>query len=382
MTDLLLTEDELLLRSTVRDFADKVLAPRAADHDQRAAFPWDNVRGLSDLGLYGLTVDERYGGSGGTMAQLAIAAEEVARGCAATSTIWLAHHSLGTKFIERFGNEAQKRKYVPPLARAEKVAAFGLTEPGTGSDAAGIQTRAVRSDGRYLLNGAKTFITNAAEAEIFVIMATLDPAKRAKGICAFIVPRGAPGFTVRPLHGKLGIRASSTAELTFEDTPVPAEDRVGAEGEGFRAAMQLLDASRIVIGAQAVGIAQMALETAVSYVKKREAFGKRLAEMEGIQFQLADLATRVDAARLLVRRAALLSDAGKPFVPEAAMAKLYGSRTAVEAADRALQLHGGSGYFAPATPERLYRDAKVTEIYEGTSEVQRLIIARHLLELT
>ncbi|MBM3944277.1 MAG: acyl-CoA dehydrogenase [SAR202 cluster bacterium] len=379
MTDLLLTEDELLLRRTVRDFADKVLIPNAAGYDQRAEFPRENVKGLGDLGLYGLTVDERYGGSGGTTAQLAIAAEEVARGCAATSVIWLAHHALGTKFIERFGTEEQRGEYVPPLASAEKIAAFGLTEPGAGSDAAGIQTRAVRSDGHYLLNGSKTFITNGAEADVFVVMATVDPALRAKGITGFIVPRGAKGFTVTPLKGKMGIRASSTAELHFQDTPVPMENRIGGEGEGFRLIMELLDASRIGIGAQALGIAQAALEAATSYVKQRQAFGKRLADMQALQFTLADMATQVDAARLLVRRAALLYDAGQPFVAEASMAKLYASRAAVEVADKALQLHGGSGYFAPTTVERLYRDAKVTEIYEGTSEIQRLIIARHLL---
>ncbi|MDA1188180.1 MAG: acyl-CoA dehydrogenase family protein [Chloroflexi bacterium] len=379
MTDLLLTEDELLLRRTVRDFADKVLIPKAADYDQRGEFPRDNVRGLADLGLYGLTVDEQYGGSGGNFAQLAIASEEVARGCASTSVIWLAHHSLGTKFIENFGSEEQKSEYVPPLASAEKIAAFGLTEPGAGSDAAGIQTRATRSNGRYLLNGSKTFITNAVEADVFVVMATIDPALRAKGITGFIVPRDAKGFTVTPLKGKMGIRASSTAELHFEDTPVPIENRIGGEGEGFSMIMELLDASRIGIGAQAVGIAQGALEAAISYAKQRQAFGKRLADMQALQFTLADMATQVDAARLLVRRAAQLFDSGNPFVAEAAMAKLYASRAAVEVADRALQLHGGSGYFAPATVERLYRDAKVTEIYEGTSEIQRLIIARNLL---
>lgn len=379
MTDLLLAEDELLLRQTIRDFADKVLIPKAAGYDQRREFPLDNIRGLAELGIYGLTVDEQYGGSGGTTTQFAIAAEEVSRGCAATGVIWLAHHSLGTKFIENYGTEEQRGNYIPVLAAAQKIAAFGLTEPGAGSDAAAIQTRAIRSDGHYVLNGNKTFITNGAEADIFVVMATVDPELRARGIIGLIVPRDAQGFTITPLEGKLGIRASSTAELHFQNTPIPIENRIGGEGEGFHMIMELLDVSRIGIGAQAVGIAQAALESAILYAKQRQAFGKRLADMQGLQFAIADMATQVDAARLLVRRAAQLYDAELPFVPEASMAKLYASRAAVEVADRALQLHGGSGYFAPTTVERLYRDAKVTELYEGTSEIQRLIIARNIL---
>ncbi len=380
MTDLLLTEEEKLLKNTAREFADQVLAPRASAHDQSGQFPQDNVRQMAELGLFGLTVDEAYGGSGGTMRQLVAVVEELARGCTATSTIYIAHLSLCTQFIHMFGTEGQKRRFVPPLARAEVIGAFALTEPGCGSDAAALQTTATRRDGYYLLNGTKQFITNAVEAGTFVVLATHDRSLRARGIDAFIVERQARGLSINPMHGKLGIRASSTAEVVFQDCPVPQEDRLGPEGEGFREAMQVLNTSRISIAAQCVGIAQAAYEAAVRYVQQREAFGQRLADFQGIQWLLADMATDIAAARLLAYQAATLKDRGLPFVTEASMAKLFASRVAVESADRALQVHGGAGYFAPTPVERLYRDAKVTEIYEGTSEVQRLIIARSILQ--
>ena len=376
----LLSEEELLLKNTVREFADQALAPRAAAYDESGEFPWDNIRGLADLGLLGLTIEERYGGGGGTNRQLVIAMEEVARGCAATSVIYIAHLSLCTRFIDMFGTEGQKQSFVPPLARGEKIGAFALTEPGSGSDAAAMRTTATRTDGHLFLNGSKTFITNAPEAATFVVLASHDLSLRARGIDALVVEAEVGGLTVNPLHGKMGLRASSTAEVVFQDCRVPEENRLGGEGEGFRECMEVLSSSRVSIAAQCVGIARAAYEAAVSYAKQREAFGQQLAEFQAIQWMIADMATSIDAARLLVHRAATLQDEGLPFVKEASMAKLFASRVAVESADRAVQIHGGAGYFAPMPVERYFRDAKVTEIYEGTSEIQRLIIARDILQ--
>ena len=375
----LLAEDELLLKNTVRDFADRELAPRAADHDESGEFPWDNIRGLAHLGLFGLTIDEEYGGSGGTTRQLAVAVEEIARGCAATSVAYIAHLSLCTQFIHAFGTTGQKRRFVPPLAKGEAIGAFALTEPGSGSDAGALRTMSTKTDGHYVLNGSKAFITNAPEASTFVVMATQNRDLRTRGIDALIIEGGSKGISINPQHGKMGVRASSTAEVVFENCAVPQENRLGEEGTGFRQAMEVLNSSRISIAAQSVGIAQAAYEAAVSYAKRREAFGQPIADFQAIQWMIADMATNIDAARLLVLRAATLRDRDLPFVTEASMAKLFGSRVAVESADKALQIHGGTGYFAPTPVERYYRDAKVTEIYEGSSEIQRLIIARSIL---
>ena len=379
MTELLLTEEETMLRNVVREFADAELAPRAAEYDRTEAFPYENMKGLAELGLLGLGIDEEYGGSGGNTRQLVVAVEEVARGCAATATIVGAHLSLCTQYLHMFGTEGQKREFIPPLVSAEKIGAFALTEPGAGSDAAAIRTTGVRSNGGYVLNGAKTFITNAPEAGTMVAMATMDRSLGSRGINTFIVERDTPGITVNPLHGKMGIRASSAAEVVFEDCGVPEEDRMGNEGDGFRMTMDVLNASRMSIAAQCVGIAQAAYDAALSYVKEREAFGQKLVEFQGLQWYLVDMATSIETARLLTLKAATLKDLDRPFITEASMAKLYASRVAVECADKAVQMHGGVGYFAPTNVERYYRDAKVQEIYEGTSEVQRLIIARNLL---
>ena len=379
MTELLLSEEELMLRSAVREFSDAELAPRAADYDESGVFPWDNLRGLADMGLLGLGVGEEYGGSGGTTRQLVVALEEVARGCAATATILGAHLSLCTQYINMFGTEGQKREFIPPLVSAEKVGAFALTEPGAGSDAAAMTTMAARSNGGYVLNGTKTFITNAPEASTMVVMASHDRSLGSRGINSFIVECDAPGIEVNPIHGKMGIRASSAAEVVFDNCAVPSENRMGDEGDGFRMTMEVLNASRMAIAAQCVGIAQAAYDAALSYVKQREAFGQKLAEFQGLQWYLVEMATSIETARLLTLKAATLRDKGRPFITEASMAKLYCSRVAVECADKAVQMHGGAGYFAPSPVERYYRDAKVQEIYEGTTEIQRLIIARNLL---
>ena len=380
MSDQLLSEDELLLKNTVRDFADRELAPRAAAYDESGDFPWDNIRGLASLGLLGLTIDEEYGGSGGSARQLVLAMEEIARGCAATSVIFVAHLSLCAQFINMFGTEGQKRRFVPPLASGEKLGAFALTEPGSGSDAAALRTTATRSDGGYILNGSKLFITNASEADTFVVMASHDLEQGARGIDALVVERDTEGLTINPQHGKMGMRASSTSEMVFQDCPVPGENRLGDEGHGFRQAMQMLTASRIAIAAQCVGIARAAFEASVQYAKQREAFGQPLADFQAIQWMIADMATGIDAARLLVHHAATLLDKGLPFVVEASKAKLFASRVAVDSADKGVQIHGGAGYFAPTPVERYFRDAKVTEIYEGSSEIQRLVIARNILQ--
>ena len=379
MDNLLLTEEEQLLRTTVRAFADGVLAPRASAYDQSGDFPADNVEGLAELGLFGLGIDEAYGGSGGTARQGAIVAEELARGCTATSTVYVAHQSLAAQFIQMHGIAEHKNRYLPGMTAGRTIGAFALTEPGAGSDAASIRTTAERDGDDYVLNGSKVFITNATEAGVLIVLASLDLSLGSKGFVALIVDRDTSGMTITPMHGKMGIRASSTCEVYFDDCRVPVVNRLSEEREGFRATMEVLNASRIGIAAQAVGVAQAAFEQAVEYAKQRKVFGKTISEMQGIQWMIADMATEVEAARLLVMQAATLLDAGRPFVKEASMAKLFASRVAVETADKAVQIHGGVGYFSPSTVERLYRDAKITEIYEGTSEIQRMIISRNVL---
>jgi len=379
MVGQLLTEEELILRNTVREFAEKEIAPRAAHYDETSEFPWDNIYGLGELGLFGLGIDEEYGGSGGTTRQVAIAVEEIARACAATSTTYAAHLSLAVQFIQMYGTEGQKRQFIPPLTTGRSIAAFALTEAGGGSDAGAIHTTATRSNGSYILNGSKTYITNAPEADLFVLLATMDRSLGTRGIIALVMEGDTPGLTINPLHGKMGIRASSTAEIVFDNCEVPMENRLGNEGEGFRATMEMLNQSRISIAAQCIGLAQACYDAALKYAQERRAFGQRIADFQGLQWMLVDMATATEAARLLVQKAATLRDEGKPFATEASMAKLYGSRVAVENADKAVQIHGGAGYFAPTDVERYYRDAKIMEIYEGTSEIQRLIIARNLI---
>jgi len=380
MSDLLLSDDEILLKNTVSDYSKNELAPRAAGYDESGLFPWDNVTGIGELGLFGLTIPEEYGGSGGTTRQLAIAAEEIAKGCAATSVIYIAHLSLCTQFINMFGSEEQKRNYLPDLASGKKVGAFALSEPGAGSDAAAIKTSAVRSNGHYVVNGIKTWISNAPEASIFVTLATSDTSKNHKGIEALIVESNTEGIVTNQLHGKMGVRASTVGEIIFDNVLVPVKNRMGEDEQGFRQTMEVLNASRISIGAQCVGIAQAALEAAVDYAIHREAFGGPLSDLQGIQWMIAEMATEIEAARQLVMKSASLRDANLPFAMEASMSKLYGSKVAMESAHKAVQIHGATGYFAPTPVERYFRDARVTEIYEGTSEIQKLVIAKNILK--
>ena len=378
----LLSEDERLLQSMVREFADEVLAPRAPEYDERGEFPWDNVRELAELGLFGLTIDEEYGGSGGTTRQLAIAVEEIARGCGSTSVIYVAPPGTVRPLHPAVRNCRSRRSGgCRPSPAPRRSARSPLTEPLSGSDSAAMRTTVEKRGDRYVLNGSKLFTTNAEEAEVFVILATHDREQRTRGIDALVVERDTAGFTIVPQHGKLGMRATSTAELVFEECAVPEENLIGAEGQGFRETMDVLNSSRVGIAAQCVGLAQAAYDSSVEYARGREAFGQRLVDFQGWQWELADMATDIEAARGLVMRSATLRDEGLPFVTEASMAKLFASRLAVRSADRAVQVHGGTGYFAPTVAERLYRDSRVTEIYEGTTEIQRMIIARNLLDL-
>lgn len=377
--DFRLSEEHELFRRTARDFAQKELEPRAKEFEEQHAVPPEILKQLGALGYLGLMVPEEYGGVGADTLSYAIVMEELSRACASTSTVVSVQNSLVEFPIAEFGTEEQKRKYLPKLATGEWIGAFGLTEPESGSDAAGMKTTAVRYGDHYVLNGTKRFITNAAFAQVFVVFALTNPEAGNKGVSGFIVERDTPGFTVGEEEDKMGIRATSTCELFFEDCRVPAGNLLGEENRGFKIAMLTLDAGRIGIAAQAVGIAQAALDESLKYAQERVAFGKPLAAFQAIQFQLAEMKTKVEAARLLTYQAAWKKDAGEDYVLEASLAKLYAAEIASEVADAAVQIHGGYGYIRDYKVERLYRDARITRIYEGTSEIQKLIIARRLL---
>ena len=380
MSDFMFTDEDLLLRKEIRRFAISELEPYASEIDSSGEFPLNNINGLADLGLTGLTIDEKYGGVGGTSKQLAIVAEEIARACGATSVIFLAHLSLCAQFINTYGTEEQKLKYLPDLVSAKSIGAFGLTEPDAGSDSAKITSLLSKKGDGYLLNGTKLYTTNAKEADIFVIIANRDPQLSRNGIVSIILERGAEGFIINPQSGKMGMRASSTAELVFNDTPISENNILGNGMNGFKNLMDILNGSRIGIAAQGVGLAQASYDVSVSYAKQRSAFGGKLSEFQAIQWMIADMATEIEASRLLVYKAAEYKDEDMKYAKEAAMAKLLSSRVAVESANKAVQIHGGLGYFSPTAAERLYRDSKVTEIYEGTSEIQRMIIAKECLK--
>ena len=377
--DFALTEDQQLFQRMVREFATNELQPAAAQVDDEEKFPAENVRKMAELGLMGVCITEEYGGSGGDSVHLVIATEEIARACASTSTIYLASVSLACYPMYLFGTEEQKRRFVVPLAKGQKLACFGLTEPGAGSDAAAIRTTATRRGDHYVLDGTKTFITNGAEADIALVFATADKSLRHRGVIALIVEKGTRGFSVGKKERKLGVRGSSTAELVFEGCQVPVANRLGEEGGGFKVAMGAIDASRINVAAQAVGIARAALEASLAYARDRRQFGQAISGFQAVQWMLADMATYVDAARLLAYRAAFLKNQGLPFLKEAAMAKLFAAEAAMNIATKAVQIHGGYGYIKDYPVERYFRDAKITEIYEGTSEMQRMTIAKQLI---
>ncbi|MBK9517198.1 MAG: acyl-CoA dehydrogenase family protein [Anaeromyxobacter sp.] len=377
--DFELPEELTEIQRTVREFCLREVAPHARAWDEAAAFPHQVVRALGELGLMGIAVPEAYGGAGLGALATAVVVEEVARFDGALALTVASHNGLGQGHLVRFGTEAQKRRWLPPLARGEKLAAWALTEPGSGSDAAALQASAVRRGEGWVLNGTKTFITQGTVGDTFLVLARSSPAGRQHGITAFVVEKGTPGFSQRPIHDKLGMRASDTGELHLEDVEVPDDQRVGAVDEGFLDTLRILDRGRITIGALAVGLHRGALEQATGYARERRTFGKPIGEHQAIAFMLADMATGLAAARLLVHRAAALCDAGRPFGREASMAKLFASEAAMRATGQAVQVHGGYGYTRDFPVERAFRDAKLCEIGEGTSEVQRLVISRDVL---
>jgi alkylation response protein AidB-like acyl-CoA dehydrogenase len=377
--DFALPEELAEIQRTVRTFCEAEVKPRARAWDEAGTFPRDVVAKLGEMGLMGIAVPEELGGAGLGALAVAVVVEEVARHDGSLALTVASHNGLGTGHVLRFGTDAQRQRWIPPLASGEKLAAWALTEPGSGSDAAGMRTTAERRGDAWVLNGSKTFITQGTVGDTFLVLAKTDAARKQHGITAFVLERGMPGFTQRAIHAKLGMRSSDTAELFLENVVVPDSHRVGEVNEGFLNTLQILDRGRITIGALAVGLARGALEEARAYAKEREAFGKPIADFQAIAFMLADMATETSAARLLVHRAAALCDAGKPFGKEASMAKLYASEAAMRATSKAIQIHGGYGYTRDFPVERYFRDAKLTEIGEGTSEVQRLVISREIL---
>ncbi|HEV7662905.1 MAG TPA: acyl-CoA dehydrogenase [Chloroflexota bacterium] len=377
-----LTEEQDLFRQTVHEFGEREIVPIAADLDEREEFPRASVKKMAELGLMGLLVPEEFGGAGGTTMDYALAMEEISWADASHSVVMSVNNSLVCEPIVRFGTDAQKRSYLPSLAGGEYVGAYCLSEPTSGSDAVNMSTIAKRDGNSFLLNGNKSWITNGGEAGLYLVYAVSNPDARRKadGITAFLIPGHTPGLRAGAKEKKLGIRASSTTQIFFEDCRVPLTAVLGTVDEGFKIAMATLDGGRIGIGAQALGIAQRALDETVKYTRQREAFGHPIADFQGLQWRMADMATRIEAARLLVYRAARMKDAGLTFSKEASMAKLTASETAMWVTHAAVQTFGGYGFVRDYPVEKLFRDAKITEIYEGTSEIQRLVISRHILK--
>lgn len=375
-----LTNDQKMLQDEVRKFAQTELVPVAPEIDESGEFPWKNIKKMAELGLLGIIVPEEYGGAGFDYISLAIAIEEISRGCASTGVIVAVNNSLVSYPILQFGNEEQKKKYLPLLCKGEKLGAFGLTEPNAGSDVAALEATARLESDYYILNGTKRFITNAGEAGIFVVFAYTNKELKHKGISAFIVERDTPGFSLGKHENLMGIRATANCELIFEDVKIPKENLLGKEGNGFKICMNTLDVSRIDIGAQGVGIAQSALDEAIKYSKERKAFGQPICNFEMVQSMLADMATQIQAARFLVYYAGHCKNKGMTrFSKESAMSKYYATSITVDVARKAVQIHGGYGYTRDYPIERIYRDAKILELYEGTSEIQKIVIARELV---
>jgi len=378
-----LNKTQELFRQMIREFAEKEVKPLAAEIDEQERFPQETVEKMARLGIFGIPVPKQYGGAGGDNIMYSIAVEELSRCCATTGVVVSAHTSLCMSPILQFGTEEQKMKYVPKLASGEWIGAFGLTEPNAGTDAAGQQTTAVLDGDEWVINGNKIFITNAGHANVYIVIAMTDKSLGTKGISAFIVEAATPGFSVGKKELKMGIRGSATAELIFTNCRIPKGNLLGKVGEGFKIAMMTLDGGRIGIASQALGIAQGALDETVKYTKERKQFGKAIAKFQNTQFQMADLKTKIEAARLLVRSAAFREDEHTVnpkvnFSADAAMAKLYAAEVAMEVTTKCVQFHGGYGYTREYPVERMMRDAKITEIYEGTSEVQRMVIAGKL----
>ncbi len=377
--DFRLSEEHKLVRDTARDFAQSVVAPRAAEIDEEEEFPWDIWKQAAELGFTGITVPEEYGGAGMDTLSYVLMGEEISKACASTAIVLGVQVSLVCEPILRWGSEELKRKYLVPLAKGEVVGCMAMTEPNAGSDVGGIRTKAVLDGEEWVLNGTKLFISNAKEAGIAIVFAQTDPGRGKRGFSAFVVEADTPGYQVTKKEKKLGIRGSSTCEIVLEDVRVPKENVLGAPGDGFKIGMWTLDGGRILVAAQAVGIAQAALDAAVNYSKERNQFGRPISSFQGLQFMLADMATELEAARLLTYKAACLKDAGEDYVMVASMAKLKAAEVSEFVTSKALQIHGGYGYIKEFPLERYWRDARITQIYEGTSEIQRLIIARRLL---
>jgi butyryl-CoA dehydrogenase len=375
-----LTEEQQLLQKSVREFAEAEVKPSAKENDETGKFPREIFRKAAELGLTGVAIPEAEGGAGMDHLSYSIVVEEISRVCASTGVILSVQNSLYCDPIHRFGTEDQKKKFLLPFARGEKIGCYALTEPQAGSNAAALTTKAVRKSDKYVINGTKAWITNGGAADAAIVYVNTQPEKGEKGITALVVEKGTPGFAVGKEEKKLGIHATACTELSFSDCEVSEGNRIGAEGEGYKVALSTLDGGRIGIAAQAAGIAQGAFEAALSYAQQRQAFGHPIAEFQAIQFMLADMATEIDAARLLVRRAAWKQDSGARFSMEAAIAKLFASEMSTRVAHKAIQIHGGYGYSSEYPVERAYRDARITEIYEGTSEIQRLVIAAWVLK--
>ena len=375
-----LTEEQLMLREMVHDFAQNEVKPIAAEIDETCRFPEETVKQMGEIGLMGIVFPEEYGGAGMDYVSYVIAVEEISRVCGSHGITLAAHISLGVNPIYLFGSEEQKQEWLPRLCSGEILGAFGLTEPNAGSDAGGTETTAIRDGDQWILNGTKRFITNASVSEVYSVTAVTDKTKGpSKGISSFIVPRDTPGFSIDRKENKLGLRGSDTAGLIYEDCRIPAENLLGEEGKGFPYFLEILDGGRISIGAMALGIAQGAFDEALKYSKERSQFGRTISKFQAIQFKLADMATWIEAARHLVYHSARLCDAGKSYGKESAMGKLFASEVATKIAEEAIQIHGGYGYTRDYPVERMWRDAKLCEIGEGTSEIQRLVIARMLL---
>ena len=378
--NLALTEEQQLLQKSVREFAEAEVKPLAKENDETGKFPRGLIQQAAELGLTGVAIPESEGGSGMDHISYSIVIEEISRACASTGVILSVQNSLYCDPIHRFGTDEQKKKFLVPFARGEKIGCYALTEPQAGSNAAALATKAVRKGDKYVINGTKAWITNGGAADAAMVYVNTQPEKGEKGITALVVEKGTPGFAVGKEEKKLGINATACTELSFSDCEVPAGNRIGEEGEGYKVALSTLDGGRIGIGAQATGIAQGAFEAALSYAKQRQAFGHPIADFQAIQFMLADMSTEIEAARLLVRRAAWKQDSGARFSMEAAIAKLFASEMSTRVAHKAIQIHGGYGYSREYPVERAYRDARITEIYEGTSEIQRLVIAAWVLK--
>lgn len=378
--DFNLSDEQIAIRETVREFAEKEIAPSARERDENSEFPHEIVKKLAKLGMCGVVAPLEYGGSGMDYLSYVIFIEELARIDASVAVIMSVTNTLAAFPLRKFGTEEQKQKFLIPLSKGEKLGAYSLSEPQAGSDASNLASTAVLDGDHYILNGVKNFVTNGSNAGIIIVFAMTDKEKGKKGISIFVVESDTPGFSVSKVEKKLGIKSSDTAEIVFENCRIPVANRIGEEGEGFKIALTALDYGRVGIGAQALGIAQGAMERAIAYSQEREQFGKKIGSFQAIQFKIAEMAVNVDASRLLLYRAAKLQDEGKDFTAESAIAKLFASKTAMKTANQAVQIFGGNGYMREYEIERFMRDAKITEIYEGTSEIQKIVISREIIK--